>query len=205
MSDSPLERHAGPITLTAGGVFAATHLVLFLVMDRSDLQAMLADPVFRVANLAYAATFSGLMLALFAVYVRQARAAGTFGLVALCAAIVGTLSLGANMWFEGFASPWLAEVVPQVLTADKTTIWRIGYLSSYLLFAMGWVLFGLASLRARVFPAAVSVAIMVGGAIGFLAASPPYGVALGAALVWLGVWMTRTDRASRATADFATR
>jgi hypothetical protein len=201
MSQSPLSRHAGPIAVLAGAFFTITHLALFIVMDRSDLQAMTADPAFRVFNLAYAAAFSGLMIALVAAYDRQAREAGTLGLVALCAAIVGTVNLGADMWFEAFAAPWLVEVVPQVLTAEKTTIWMIGYLSSYLLFALGWVLFGLASLRARVFPAAVSLAIVVGGVIGFQAASPPYGVPLGLAILWLGAWMIRTRGATGAAAD----
>jgi hypothetical protein len=58
---------------------------------------MLADPLFRVLNLAYAAAFSGLAIAACAAYDKQARAAGTFGLVAFGAAIVGTVNLGANM------------------------------------------------------------------------------------------------------------
>jgi hypothetical protein len=72
--------------------------------------------------------------------------------------------------------------------------WKVGYLSSYVLFSLGWVLFGLASLRARVFPRLISLAIVVGGAIGFLAAQPPYGIALGLALLSLGIWMVRTGR-----------
>jgi hypothetical protein len=162
---------------------------------------MLADPTFRVVNLAYAAAFSGLAIAACAAYDRQAREAGRFGLVALCAAIIGTVNLGANMWFEGFAVPWLAGEVPQILTAEKTLFWQVGYYSSYLLFAIGWVLFGLASLRARVFPRLISLAIVAGGIIGFLAARPPYGVALGLALLSLGIWMVRTRRAANTSAQ----
>jgi hypothetical protein len=46
MSESPLSRYAGPIAVVAGGLFAAAHVVQFLVMDRSDLVAMMTDPVF---------------------------------------------------------------------------------------------------------------------------------------------------------------
>jgi len=197
ISESPLSRHAGPIVLAVGAYLAVAHLVLFVVfMSHSDPAAMLADPIFRVLNLAYAAAFSGLAIAACAAYDKQARAAGMFGLVAFCAAMIGTVNLGANMWFEGFASPWLAEVVPQVLTAEKTTIWQVGYLSSYILFSIGWLLFGLASLRAGVFPRLISLAIVAGGIIGFLAAKPPYGVALGLALLSLGIWMVRTRSAA---------
>jgi hypothetical protein len=39
---------------------------------------------------------------------------------------------------------------------------------------------------------------VAGGIIGFLAAKPPYGVALGLALLSLGIWMVRTERAAAA-------
>jgi hypothetical protein len=157
---------------------------------------MVTDPLFQVVSVAYAAAFAGLLIALFAAYERQAREAGRFGLAALFAAIVGTFTLGADMWFEAFATPWLAEVVPQILTAERKGIWVIGYFSSYVLFALGWGMFGLASLRARVFPVRISVALVVGGLIGFLAASPPWGVPLGLALMWLGGWLIKTTRAA---------
>jgi hypothetical protein len=202
MPESALSRYAGPIVLIVGAYLAVIHLALEFVFIRfSDLAVMLADPTFRVVNLAYAAAFSGLAIAACAAYDRQAREAGRFGLVALCAAIIGTVNLGANMWFEGFAVPWLAGEVPQILTAEKTLFWQVGYYSSYLLFAIGWMLFGLASLRARVFPRLISLAIVAGGAIGFLAARPPYGVALGLALLSLGIWMVRTRRAANTSAQ----
>jgi hypothetical protein len=193
MSESALSRYAGPIVLIVGAYLTVAHLALeFVFVSFNDVAVMVADPLFRVLNLGYAAAFPGLAIAAFAAYDKQAREVGIFGLVALCAAIIGTVNLGANMWFEGFAVPWLAGVVPQILTAEKTLFWQVGYLSSYILFSIGWVLFGLASLRARVFPRLISLAIAVGGLIGFLAARPPYGVALGLALLSLGIWMVRT-------------
>ena len=200
MSESALSRHAGPIVLTVGAYVAATHLALFFVVMNFDNQAaMLANPIFRVLNLAYAAAFSGLAIAACAAYDKHAREAGTFGLVAFCAALVGTVNLGADMWFEGFAAPWLAEVVPEVLTAEKTMIWQVGYLSSFVLFSAGWVLFGFSSLRARVFPRLISLAVVAGGLIGFKAAAPPYGVFLGLALLSLGIWMVRARSAVETT------
>ena len=191
MSDSPLSSLAGPLALTAGGLFAAVHVGLFAVADRTDLQAMLANPTFRFFNIAYAVAFWGLMIALVALYVRQSREAGRFG---LSAAIVGTMALGSDMWFEAFASPWVIAVAPELLTAEKAPIWQVGYLSSYLLFAFGWTLFGVTCLRARVLPAAVSAAIVVGGLVGFFAAMPPFGVPLGLAVAAAGAWLMRSTR-----------
>jgi hypothetical protein len=178
-------------------MFAAVDLVLFALMDPGDMIGMLTDPVFRFFNAAYFFVFCGLLISLIAVYGRQAREAGTFGLVGFCAAIVGTMAMGGDMWFDGFASPWLAEVLPQAFTAEKAIILQIGGLSSYLLFALGWALFGFASLRARVFPPVVSLALVLGGLIGFRAGIPPYGVPIGLAVATLGGWLIHKDRTVR--------
>lgn len=61
MSESPLNRNAGPIATIAGGLFAVAAVGLFFVMDRSDLVAMMTDPVFLVFNAAYAITFPWLV------------------------------------------------------------------------------------------------------------------------------------------------
>jgi hypothetical protein len=58
-----------------------------------------------------------------------------------------------------------------------------------------WVLFGVASLRARVFPAAISGAILAGGLLSGIPIGIAYlsgGVILGLAITWLGAWIMRT-------------
>jgi hypothetical protein len=108
--------------------------------DRTDINASFADPLFRAFSIAYAAAFVPIVVAVAAVYLRQARAGGMFGLAAFGAALLGTMWLGADMWFEAFCSPWLLEAVPTLLTLDKAVIWQVGYLSSFALFALGWIL-----------------------------------------------------------------
>ena len=72
MSESALSRHAGPIVLVVGAYLVVIHLtLLFVIMNFSDLAVMVADPIFRVVNLAYAAAFSGLAIAAFAAYDKQ--------------------------------------------------------------------------------------------------------------------------------------
>ena len=73
----------------------------------------------------------------------------------------------------------------------------IGAFTSYVLFAVGWVLFGLASFRARVFPRPISIAIVVGGIIGFQAALPPFAIPLAVAIGALGSWMIGTTARQR--------
>ena len=64
----------------------------------------------------------------------------------------------------------------------------IAALSSYLLLPIGWLLFGIASFRAGVYPRILSVAIMVGGVISYGAGLPPYGIPLALAVAAVGVW-----------------
>jgi hypothetical protein len=59
---------------------------------------------------------------------------------------------------------------------------------------MGWMAFGVSCLRAKALPAALSVAVVVGGAIGFMAAQPPFALPLALALVAAGVWVRRAVR-----------
>jgi hypothetical protein len=81
--------------------------------------------------------------------------------------------------------------VPGYLDADPAGVLLLGGASSYLLFAVGWVLFGWTALRAGVFPRAIAVAIVVGGVAGIQMVQPPLGVPLGVAVAWLGVWLMR--------------
>jgi hypothetical protein len=144
----------------------------------------------------YLVGFCVLMFALIAVHGLQARQAGRLGSVAVTVATVGTMLLGGDLWFESFAVPWLAAgPYPEVLTSEPSTLFALGALSSYALFAVGWVLVGIASLRACVFPVAISAAIVIGGVAGYNALLAPFGVPLGLAVAALGLWILRTRAA----------
>jgi hypothetical protein len=197
VSGSPLYRNAGSVALVAGGFLAVTDLVLWALMRPDDRIAQMLDPAFRVVNGAYFVAFVGLAIALVAVHGATADRTGRLGVVGFLAALVGTMFQGGNMWFDGFAAPWLAEVAPQVFAAERTVVLQVGGLSSYLLFALGWVLFGIAVLRAEVVPVAIGIAVVVGGVLGFRSGMPPYGVPLGLAVAAMGLWLMRAERASR--------
>jgi hypothetical protein len=192
----PLVRQAGPLALIAGVLFTVTQLVTFATLDRSN-PASAIEPVYLANGIVYFAAFGLLLLALVAAYSWEAQQAGVFGIIGFSAAVIGTFALGANVgWFEVFVTPWLAQVAPEVFSAPKEGSLPIGGFSSYVLFVLGWVLFGLASLRARVFPIVISLAIVVSALISWPAAVPPYGVPFGLAIAALGVWMLRTKKAT---------
>jgi hypothetical protein len=198
MADSALARHAGPITLAAGAALALLDLARWVLERPDDRVGMMADPLFRVANGAYFVAFIGLAIALVALHERLAPRYGRYGLIAFLAALVGTMTQGGNMWFDGFAAPWLAEVAPQVFDAEKTITLVVGAIAAYLTFALGWVLFGIALLRTRVVPVAVSLGVVVGGVLGFQSGLPPFGIPLGLAVAAVGAALIRTTATASA-------
>jgi hypothetical protein len=196
---SPLTRLAGPLALIAGTLFTLTQFVMLQRMSLVDLtdlhyrEALFADPVYLISGVVYFAAFCLIMLALVAIYGREGHKAGTLWAVGICAAVVGTLASAGNVgWADVFALPWFVAVAPEAVQVRPTSgMYVYGAVASYVLFTLGWVLFGVASLRARIFPIVICLAIVVGGILGFNA-SPPSGIPFGLAIAWLGVWMLRT-------------
>jgi hypothetical protein len=202
VTSSPLARSAGPLAIAAGGLFTITQLVTAATIDRSNMMASLLEPVYLINGSVYFGAYCLLMLALVAIYAREGHRAGKFWTFGVCAAVVGTFALGANVgWFDVFAAPWIALVAPEAMKTPNVGSLPIGGFSSYVLFVLGWLLFGVASFRARVFPVVISLAIVVSALVAWPSAFPPYGVPFGLTIAALGVWMLRrnesTDKPSR--------
>ena len=190
MSTSIFSRLAGPIVLITGLLLVVAQVLLVVSYDATDRAATLRDPVYLAGGIIYFVAFGGLLISLSAAYRRQEQEAGLFGLIGFAAATIGTMFMGGDLWFETFAVPWLGDVAPEAFNQVGGLL-MVGGFTSYVLFAAGWALFGLASLRARVFPMAISMVIIAGGIIGFQALIPPFGLPLAVAITSLGVWMTR--------------
>jgi hypothetical protein len=190
MTSSTLTRLAGPAAVAAGALLVIGELVI-LPFDVGDHVATSTNAVFQAGQVIYFLGFVALAVFLLASSRLQDDKGGRFGVTATVAALVGTVALGGDLWFETFAVPWIAEEAPAAFDADPTLLLALGAISSYLLFAVGWALYGIAALRSRVYPAAVGVAITIGGVVGFQALLSPYGVPLGLAVGGLGVWLLR--------------
>jgi hypothetical protein len=164
------------------------------VLGDDDLTAYVLGPTHAITSVASIVAFGSLVLALVAIYDHEARDAGWFGLIGFAAALMGTIFMAGDWWYEAFAVPRVAEVVPEAITTFVGGRLLLGGLASFVLLGIGWVLFGAASLRADVFPAAISAAILVGGLLSGIPIGLAYlsgGVILGLAIGWLGVWLMR--------------
>jgi hypothetical protein len=180
-----------------------TRLVSLITIPTSPAAMLefVLGPVHAANGLMTLAAFALLALALIAVYDWQAAAAGFFGVVGLGAALIGTVVMTGDWWFEAFAVPWLADVSPGALDAVGGRL-IVGGFASFVVLGIGWVLFGVASLRAHVFPTRISALILIGGLLSGVSVAGTYllgGVILGAAIVWLGTWKLAATRAGSIT------
>jgi hypothetical protein len=129
-----------------------------------------------------------LPLGLVGLYARQSEAAGPLGLVVFVVAFAGTVLVSGFLWVDTFVAPELAASAPQLVQSGPPP----GRALSFLVFGIGWALFGLASLVGRVYPRSASALLIVGAVILTVVTLTLLPVPLGglpfeAAVVWLGV------------------
>jgi hypothetical protein len=195
LAPSLLTRSAAPLAIIAGALVVVTRLVMLTVpTDIDGLMVYVLTPVWSVTSIAQIVAFAMLVVALVATYDVQAREAGVLGLIAVGSAILGTVFMAGDWWYEAFAVPRMAEVDPSVMVDFAQGRLLFGGLLSFALFGIGWLLYGIASVRARVYPSAISWAIAAGGLVSAVPIAVVYlsgNVILGLALIALGTWLVR--------------
>lgn len=194
MYSSDLIRWSGLAAILGG--------TLLLISDLLSLTVFSGDPVEIVTTSAYlidggTRLLAGvlLLLGLVGLYARQSEASGALGLVAFLVAFAGTTLILGTWWTNTFVAPSLATEAPAFLEAGPTGVLGLGFTLSFALAAVGWLLFGLVSLRARIYPRAAAAALVVGAVLTF-APLPISGVVLEVAIAWLGLVLFSRKEAS---------
>ena len=169
-----------------GGLAALLAGVLLVVSELFRLYVDLVDPglygsVFGFDGILGLLLSVLVQLGLVGLYARQAGAVGTLGLVGFVLAFVGVhLSMGAS-FVDAFVRPavWPWED-PEYFerTVASFAIFAPG-------FVLGWVLFGMATLRAGVYPRAAAM-LLIAGALILLLPLSLSGVIFAVAVAWMG-------------------
>ncbi len=136
--------------------------------------------------------------ALVGLYARQSEQAGSLGLLGFLVAFLGTaLAVGA-FWAVTFTEPAFAQVAPELFAQGPPGWLNFGFILSFALTSVGWLLFGVAMLRAGVYTRAAAILLIVGALIS-LVPLPLTEVILAVAIAWLGyeLFMGRGDSAEQ--------
>ena len=184
-----------------GGIAAVAAAVLLLttdIIDAYNLEAYATAELIREFLTTGTHAFQSalrlialgllLPLGLVGLYARLSVAAGPLGLLGFVVAFSGTVLVAGFVWFDTFVVPELAASVPRFFESGPPP----GRALSVLVFGIGWVLFGLASLVGWVYPRSASALLIVGAVIITvlrltLLPVPLGGLPFQAAVAWLGV------------------
>ena len=132
-------------------------------------------------------------------YAHQSESAGILELVGFLAALSGTgLLVGLICWANAFVAPTLAVEAPAVLDAEPAGTLAFGFLLSTTIFGLSWALFGVAMLRAWVYPRVATILLTI-GALLVIVPLPATGFVIEVALIWLGVICLKAEGRAPAT------
>lgn len=208
MSFEDLIRWSGLAALMGGVLMILTDGLNLILFPGEHNAQMMASGLWFIIQIV---TLLGLMLitiGLPGVYAREAKESGPLGLISFVVTFSGLLMTFGLSWSEPFLGPYLAEVAPDVLASEASGVFLIGVIVALALFAVGWLLFGVASLQARVLPRGAAILLIVGAALFFVLQIldlPFWSVLLSIALVWIGyaLW-SRTAAEPIPSAEVAT-
>lgn len=183
---SKLIRLGGMAAVLSGALLIVSEL-LYLVVGIGQPSAEAASSgSFVVQGLLFLGAGVLLLGGLIGLYASHLEDMGTLGLAGFLVALVGTaLTVGA-LWDSAFVLPALAQEAPDLVEAEPPTLVFLGSIVSFGLFALGWLLFGVAMLRSRTYPRVAAILLIVGAVLAFFPL-PFSTVVFGAAVAWMGL------------------
>ncbi len=208
MSTASLVRSSGLISAVAGALYA---LAALLHPVGEDLAAI-TSPNWVPAHQLYWVSIILMHLGLIGLYARQVDKMGRLGLVSFILAFVGTGLAGSILLMAATVIPIIAIKAPALLdqAVRPPTFAAAVFILS---FGLGYILFGVATMRARVMPRGSGLMLIIGVAFFVTAEAAPFGPALshtiltlgdvvfGLGLVWMGYTLGREKRGHVSKAD----
>ncbi len=124
-----------------------------------------------------------LLIGLAGLYIRQLEDGGLLGMVGFLVAFCGTVMAVGTFWADAFVAPSLAREELRLLDGAPPRALAAGFTLSYGSVALGWLLFGLATLRTGIYPRPASILLLIGAALTWLPL-PLSGVPFSVAVAW---------------------
>lgn len=197
MYSSTLIRYSGLAALVGGVLFIIADSLSLLLIGNSNYTESATTVTFIAQQMLFLPAAVLLLGGLVGLYARQSEAAGRLGLLAFLVAFVGTALLVGLFFTQAFLVPYLAAEFPEVLNAGEQGLVAVGFGMTFMVFPVGWLLFGIATFRARVYPRVAAILLVIGAVITFVPV-PLTTTVLGAAVAWLGLSLLKTRSVSAA-------
>jgi hypothetical protein len=189
MSCSGFVRVGGALAIASALLAVLSFALYLVVVGGGRISDAATSAVFFLPSGAQLVAMALLLGGLVALYVRQAGMFGALGLTGFLLALLGTTLAAGALWSQVFVVPRLAEVAPSVADRGTGSV-LAGYLLSFSIFGVGWLLFGVATLRTRIFPRGAVILLLVGAVISILPL-PSRALILEIAVAWLGFDLLR--------------
>lgn len=199
---SPSLRRLTAISTIVGAALLAVHGVTheLLYGPDPDLAQVAQEPTRIAISIVELGAAMLLALGLFGLYERQAARARTLGLASFFVFFVGLSMLIGVAFGQAFLIPAVAQHAPNLLRMNPlppSVGW--GFLLGLVSLAGGFVLFGIATIRARVFPRPAGYGVAIGGPLGLAPGSGIFAyvslaalIVLCASLAWMGFLLATT-------------
>jgi hypothetical protein len=182
MSSSDLVRWGGWAAVVAGALLVVGELMYLVTGLEQSAAAYSSAPAF-VQNVLFLMAGVLLVGGLISLYV--GRLSSTLGIVAFVVAFVGTVLVAGSLWDSAFTVTALAGTAPELYEAGPPGLVLFGLVLSFVLFSLGWLLFGVAVLRSRTYSRGSAILLMAGAVLAFFP-FPFTFIPFGLAVSWMG-------------------
>ena len=208
MTTSRLQVWGGVLTAIVGAFLILFGILPIIMLPTSEpLLQWVLDADWSVLNgLALIMTVLT-PLALISLYAKQVEESGWLGFIGFVMAFVGSVLFSSVQFDEALLWRIFAEEAPALLDLAgpmfKNPAFSTIYLAMGILYILGFVLFGLATLRGGVFPRVAAILLIIGVPLFASGVFLPQflrtigAILAGASLLWMGLSMSRQRRASR--------
>lgn len=191
----------GTAAMVAGVLLIVFELGMFAIFasqgfNDADMAAVSQQPSYiTLAVLAVLAAAIAVPATL-AMYRQHAEESATLGLVAAAVMCLGLVLVASAFWAMGFIQPWVASQAPELVTNEGPGgLAGVGFMASFFTAGAGFLLFGIAMLRAKVFPRWAGILTLIAGIVSFTPLPAGPGLLLGAALIGSGLVLRRLNTA----------
>lgn len=158
---------------SARAAIAAPLLALFAIgvgapLYTQDMRTAAATTRLVVANAATLGVLLLLTLFLVGLHLHAANRLRAPAQMAFVCALIGTVLAAGGAWDSVFALPYIAEQAPEMLDVPTGGTLLAGFVVSYLVLAIGWSTFAIASIRSGVLSRTPAIVLTIGAVLAIL-------------------------------------